>query len=153
LKRTKIAINFHTGTADYPGIGCTNFALYNQEKKYGVVCHYMNPGVDSGDIIYQDIFRIYENDTVETLTVRCYAHLISLFYDVCDDIIQGRELPDIGIKWNRKPYTRKELNELCRCTSNMSKSEIKRRIRATNFNNWPTYLKMDDMIFKYVEKI
>src|SRR5688572_7784819 len=28
LDRAALAINFHPGTADYPGIGCYNFALY-----------------------------------------------------------------------------------------------------------------------------
>ena len=49
LESTKIAnINFHPGPPDYPGSGCTNFALYNQEQEYGVTCHYMASVVDLG---------------------------------------------------------------------------------------------------------
>src|SRR4051812_10445430 len=33
LKRaSKAAINFHPGPPEYPGIGCTNFAIYNNES-------------------------------------------------------------------------------------------------------------------------
>jgi methionyl-tRNA formyltransferase len=31
-KATWAAINFHPGPPEYPGIGCTNFAVYNREK-------------------------------------------------------------------------------------------------------------------------
>ena len=30
-------INLHPGTPDYPGIGCTNFAIYNKEKIFGIL--------------------------------------------------------------------------------------------------------------------
>ena len=35
--------------------------------------------------------------------------------------------------WIKKPFTRKELNDLCRITNNMSEEEIKRRVRATTY--------------------
>ncbi len=40
-------------------------------------------------------------------------------------------------KWQRKPYTRKELNDLCLLTNDMDETEIKRRIAATTFGNKP----------------
>src|SRR4051812_47273679 len=43
LKRAKIAsVNFHPGPPEYPGIGCTNFAIYNDESVFGVTCHHMS---------------------------------------------------------------------------------------------------------------
>ncbi len=32
----KAAINFHPASPEYPGIGCNNFALYENAKEYGV---------------------------------------------------------------------------------------------------------------------
>ena len=38
LNRASVAaINFHPGPPSYPGIGCTNFALYNEESVFCVV--------------------------------------------------------------------------------------------------------------------
>jgi len=52
LERAKKgAINWHPGPPEYPGIGCTNFAVYNDEKVYGITCHYMVDKVDTGKII------------------------------------------------------------------------------------------------------
>src|SRR5438477_88283 len=36
LKRaTTGAINFHPAPPEFPGVGCTNFALYQEAKEYG----------------------------------------------------------------------------------------------------------------------
>ena len=42
------AINFHPGPPEYRGIGCLNFALYNNEKFYGCTSHIMNEKIDDG---------------------------------------------------------------------------------------------------------
>ncbi len=47
----RAAVNFHPASPDYPGIGCNNFALYENAAEYGVTCHHMAPRVDSGEII------------------------------------------------------------------------------------------------------
>ena len=47
----KAAINFHPASPDYPGIGCSNFALYDESIIYGVTCHHMDSKVDTGKII------------------------------------------------------------------------------------------------------
>ncbi|HPJ26379.1 MAG TPA: formyltransferase family protein, partial [Synergistaceae bacterium] len=47
----KGAINFHPASPEYPGIGCNNFALYENAEQYGVTCHHMAPAVDTGAII------------------------------------------------------------------------------------------------------
>ena len=36
------AINLHPGPPKYRGIGCLNYALYNNEKKYGFTIHLIN---------------------------------------------------------------------------------------------------------------
>src|SRR4051794_26217032 len=52
LRKAKVAaINFHPASPDYPGIGCNNFALYDEATQYGVTCHHMAPTVDTGAII------------------------------------------------------------------------------------------------------
>ncbi|MCK5346414.1 MAG: hypothetical protein KAR20_23550, partial [Candidatus Heimdallarchaeota archaeon] len=47
-KTTKWNINFHPGPPEYPGIGCFNFALYDEANEYGVTAHIMEEKVDSG---------------------------------------------------------------------------------------------------------
>ncbi len=145
------SINFHPGSPKYPGIGCTNFAIYNGEKEFGVTCHQMNQKVDTGDIIMVKRFPIYEADSVLSLTQRCYENISNMFYDIMDIIISGQELTPCGEKWERPPYQRKELNELCKLNLTMSAEEMKRRVKAVTFPNAPgAYIEINGMKFEYV---
>lgn len=134
----KASINFHPGPPEYPGIGCTNFAIYERANRFGITCHCMNPKVDTGPIIEVIRFSLYETDTVYSVTQRCYAHMLALFYGIMSGILKNHKLyQSYAYKWTRKPYTRKELNELCRITSDMPKDEIQRRVKATTFPGAP----------------
>lgn len=137
LQRAGQSINLHPGPPEYPGIGCTNFAIYNGEKTFGVTCHHMLPRVDTGPIIAVRRFPLFQSDTVYSLTQRCYAHILVLFYEIMGGIILGEELPEAGEHWKRKPYRRSELNALCEISPDMPEDEIRRRVRATTFPGMP----------------
>jgi len=153
LKRAKkAAINFHPAPPEYPGIGCTNFALYNEEKIYGITCHYMAAKVDSGDIISVKRFPILDQDTVYFVTQRCYVYLLSMFYDIMSIIYKEKSLPISSEKWTRKPYKRSQLNKLCELTPDMPVEEIRKRVRATVYPGAPgAFIEIDGMKFPYVE--
>lgn len=133
LKRARTAINFHPAPPKYPGIGCYNFAIYNKEKEYGVTCHYMLPKEDSGKVIKVIKFPMYKTDSVLMLKERTTRYLLKLFYNISEYIISNKPLPESKEKWSRKPYTRKDLQELCRITPDIDEEEVKLRIRATYF--------------------
>lgn len=138
LERAGVAaINFHPGPPEYPGIGCTNFALYNEETVYGVTCHHMAAKVDTGSIIAVRRFPIFPSDTVWSVTQRCYAHILVLFYEILSTIRAGKPLPVSTETWTRRPYRRSELDELCRLTPEMTPEEQARRIRATTYPGMP----------------
>lgn len=138
LQRARCAaINFHPGPPEYPGIGCTNFAMYEGATTYGVTCHYMDPQVDTGLIIRVIRFPLHSTDTVLSLTYRCYAYLARLFYEIVDLLVAGQPFPKATEQWTRYPFQRAELNTLCRLTQEMSQEEIHRRIRATTFPGYP----------------
>jgi len=146
----KANINFHPGPPEYPGIGCTNFAIYNQEQFFGITCHHMHPKVDTGKIIAVKRFPLYEQDTVYSLTQRCYSYILFLFYEIVSLIHENKSFPECEENWTRKPYKRKELNELCKIKPDMSYHEIKKRVRAVTFPNAPgAYIEIDRMVFKY----
>ena len=148
------AINFHPATPDYPGTGCTNFAIYNDEKEYGVMCHHMVPSVDSGKVIAVSRFPVLPNDSVYSLTQRCYAHMLELFYGIITDILNGKSLPESNEHWTRKPYRRHELNALKKLDLNMPVAEIKRRVRATTYpGTQSAFFEIDGMRFEYVPEV
>jgi methionyl-tRNA formyltransferase len=140
LEGAQTAVNFHPGSADYPGIGCYNFALYDGVKRYGAVAHFMAPQVDTGTIIEDRRFDVYATDTVESLKRRTMAVMLGLFVDVAS-ALAGAGVSGNG-KWSRKPYTRKELDELCVISPEMSAEEIARRVRATAFPGFAPYVEL-----------
>lgn len=139
-KAKNAAINFHPASPDYPGIGCVNFALYEEADEYGVTCHHMTPNVDTGSIIAVKRFAVFANDNVATLLARTYDYQLALFYEVMELILKGKKIPVSSEKWSRKPFSRKDFNELSILKKSMSKEEIAKRVRATTFGQWkPTF--------------
>jgi methionyl-tRNA formyltransferase len=147
---SEASINFHPASPDYPGTGCINFALYNEENFYGSTCHHMLPSVDTGSIISTKDFKILSSDTVESLLIKTYEHQLILFYEVIKTILSGEDLPQSSIKWSKKAYTRSQLNSLCEIKKEMSNEEINKRIRATNYGRWRPQIKFGDSIFEYI---
>ncbi len=131
------AINFHPGPPDYPGIGCYNFAIYDGVDSYGITCHHMARAVDTGRIVEVRRFPVFPVDTVLSIAQKSSAQLLMLFYDVMSLILNGNPLPESGENWTRKPYTKSEMYDLFRITTEMSDQEIKKRIKAATFPGWP----------------
>jgi methionyl-tRNA formyltransferase len=151
LNKAKMGcINFHPGSPKYPGIGCFNFAIYNGDKKYGVVAHIMEEKVDSGRIIGAKFFPLSVSDSVYSLSVKSYAFMFKLFCEVMDYIFKFKEFPNCRETWKRKPYKRSELENLCRVNFNMSKKEIENRIKATRYPSMPgAYVELFGNKFEY----
>ncbi len=61
-------INCHAGKLPfYRGRNILNWALINDEKEFGVTVHYIDKGVDTGDIIEQSVEPITDRDNYSTL--------------------------------------------------------------------------------------
>lgn len=149
LNNARVAsFNFHPASPEYPGIGCNNFALYEDAKEYGVTCHHMAPRVDTGAIIAVKRFPVFPADDVASLLARTYAYQIVLFYEIMSLILEGRQLPVSEEKWTRKPFSRVEFNQLFKITPDMSKDEIARRVRAISYGPWQPSVELQGFVFE-----
>ena len=133
----RAAINFHPGPPEYPGIGCTNFAIYNGETEFGVTCHHMAAQVDTGAIVAVNRFPLSPGDSVLALTRRCYEAILEMFFEISSLIAADKPLPTSAETWRRKPYKRRELDALCRITGDMKADEVTRRVRAVTYPGAP----------------
>jgi methionyl-tRNA formyltransferase len=149
LRRSRVAaINFHPAPPEYPGIGCTNFALYDEASEYGVTCHHMAPSVDTGPIIAVRRFPILPTDNVASLLARTYKEQLALFYEIAGLIADGVPLPVSAERWTRPPFTRAQFTQLSRITPDMSKDEVRRRVRATTFGSWKPVVDIHGYVFE-----
>lgn len=137
LDKSGTALNFHPGSTDYPGIGCYNFALYEEVPEFGAVCHHMLAKVDTGTVVDERLFPVLPTDTVETLKYRTMVTMLAMFHDLCSLIASGRELPVSPRQWSRRPFTRREMEALKQIDAKMDEAEIKRRLRATVYPGYP----------------
>ena len=151
LNKTKLwNINFHPGPPEYPGTGCFNFSIYNNESNYGSTAHLMNPAVDTGKIIGVNRFETSQMENVKTLSDKTYVSLLALFKDVFKYISKNKTLPKCSEKWKRKPYKRRELEKLATLNCNMSLNQIKKIIRATYYPGKPApFIEINGLRFEY----
>jgi methionyl-tRNA formyltransferase len=74
-------INCHAGKLPfYRGRNTLNWALINDEKEFGITVHYVDTGVDTGDIISQEVFAITDQDNYATLLERAYSECANLLF-------------------------------------------------------------------------
>ncbi len=137
LDNSKLAVNFHPGNRHYPGAGCYNFALYQDATQYGVVCHHMEPTVDTGPIIIEENFPVLYDDTVETLQFRSYVALLGVLQKFLGDYLNGANFFAANISWYAKPYTKRQINNMQVIPPGQTEEEIARRARAFAYPGYP----------------
>lgn len=153
LERASVAaINFHPATPEYPGIGCNNFALYENAATYGATCHHMVARVDTGDIIQVKRFAMAPDETVASLLGRTYAAMTALFEEVMSEFARTGRFPESNERWSRPPFTRSQFEALRRIDPGMPADEVHRRVRATDYPPWGPYVQVHGHIFQLVPK-
>lgn len=74
-------INCHAGKLPfYRGRNILNWALINDEREFGITVHYMDSGIDTGDIILQETYPITDSDDYATLLERAYNGCADVLY-------------------------------------------------------------------------
>jgi methionyl-tRNA formyltransferase len=83
-------INCHAGKLPfYRGRNILNWALINDEREFGITVHYVDEGIDTGDIIRQECFSITDEDDYSTLLERAYQGCSDLLVQSIEDLRGG----------------------------------------------------------------
>lgn len=83
-------INCHAGKLPfYRGRNILNWALINDEKEFGITVHYVDEGIDTGDILAQRMFPIADADNYATLLERAYDGCAELLYETIKQLQMG----------------------------------------------------------------
>lgn len=73
-------INCHAGKLpNYRGRNILNWALINDENEIGITAHFIDDGIDTGDIIFQETISVEEKDNYRTLLYKAI--------DKCPDVL------------------------------------------------------------------
>lgn len=83
-------INLHISLLPYNRGADPNFWSYIEQTPKGVTIHYIDEGLDTGDIIVQkEVQDNIETDTLKTSYDRLINEIITLFNDNIEDILKG----------------------------------------------------------------
>mgnify|MGYP001440185800 CR=1 FL=1 len=75
-------INCHAGKLPYyRGRNVLNWVLINDEKEFGITVHYVNEGIDTGDIISQKVYPIDDDTDYKNILELSYNECALLLYD------------------------------------------------------------------------
>ncbi|MHA8057408.1 methionyl-tRNA formyltransferase [Aquirufa nivalisilvae] len=75
-------INCHAGKLPfYRGRNILNWVLINDEKEFGITVHFIDDGIDTGDIILQRCFPISDEDNYESLLQISYKECATILFD------------------------------------------------------------------------
>lgn len=123
------AYNFHPGPPHYPGWVPSHFAVYDRAPMFGATAHVMHEVVDSGPIVGVELFPVPENATVHKLEELALVALARMFWSLSERLaMQTAPLAELPIAWSGRRSTRRDYAALCEITSEISKSELERRI-------------------------
>jgi len=148
------AINFHPGPPERRGTGCLNFALYYNDREYGVTSHLIAAEIDAGPVLGCWRFPIAVNDTVDTLLSRTHEQLLRAFREFIGALVdQGDEYIELACKrfkrerWSGPLFKKQDLDQLSHLDQNCTRAEMNRVIRATHTKEFPTTLSFNGHIF------
>jgi methionyl-tRNA formyltransferase len=73
------AFNLHPGPLPrYAGLNAVSWAILRGEQTHGVTVHKIEPGIDTGAIVYQTSFPIEKDETALSLSLKCVREGVAL---------------------------------------------------------------------------
>ena len=87
-------VNFHAGKLPrYRGRNIINWAIINGEPEIGLTAHFMDEGIDTGDIILQKTFSITWSDTYGTVLQRIVEAFPEFVLEAVKQVATGSARP------------------------------------------------------------
>lgn len=156
LKKIKIAaINFHPGTPKYRGMGCINYAIYQNAKFYGSTAHLISKKIDYGKIININKFKLNSKDNLNTVLKKTHFLMFKQFIRVIDGICSNKDYlekninKNSNIKWHKKIKNNKDLKEFYQIDKKISKKNFERKIRSLLTKDYKPYIILHGKKFVY----
>jgi len=138
LKTAKIGVlNAHPGILPYyRGIDCARWAIYNDEfYKIGCSVHWVDEGIDTGDIIAKKLYKFTGTETIYSLDENLYDLCVLLLTQVVSSLWNGHIL-----SWERQVLeVGKQYYKIPRSTENIVKWKLKTFL-STQLENYPNGL-------------
>jgi methionyl-tRNA formyltransferase len=147
IKNVKYAaINFHPSTPNYRGMGCVNYALFNNKKFYGSTAHLIDEKIDHGKIINVRRFKIKKEYSLQSLLNKTHSNMltqaIKIFISLKKDPgnLKKMILKSKNEKWSKKVSNRKKMEKFYETENFISYKNLLRKIRACYMKDFRPYI-------------
>lgn len=134
------AFNLHPGPLpQYAGLNTVSWAIYHGETSYGVTLHWMEPGIDTGDIVCQTMFPLGEMDTPLRLMHKCVEAGVPLVLSLLETAAADPQaVPRIPQDLTRRRYFAKHAPQGGLLDWSRPAAEIVNFVRACDYSPFPS---------------
>jgi methionyl-tRNA formyltransferase len=128
-------LNFHPAPLpDFRGVGGYNLAILERLTRWGVSCHFVDEGFDTGDIVEVERFDIDPDaETAFSLDLASQERLFGVFCRVVERLLAGEPLPRAP-QGEGRYLARAEFEELRLVRPG---DDLERKLRAFWYPPWP----------------
>jgi methionyl-tRNA formyltransferase len=132
--------NMHPGPLPrYAGLNAVSWAIYKGETSHGVTIHKMEPGIDTGPIVYQELFDIDDADTGLTLGARCIRSGTALVLRLMETAsADPAAIPLTPQDLTKREYFGREIPYQGKLIWSLPAREIVNFVRACDFSPFPS---------------
>lgn len=119
---------------EYRGCSSVPWAIINGEKKTGITFHYIDPSIDTGNILVQSAISIADTETQATLYQRCMQRVLA-FWPAAFELVKAGF---VGVP--QEPggtYYRRGVPAKGQIDDSWSDAKVERFIRAMIFPPYP----------------
>lgn len=127
-------INFHNALLpEFPGRNAPSWAIFENKDRTGITWHYVNSGIDEGDIIIQKQCEIGADMKAYELASKLMKLASETFKECYEDVLQNRTKVITQASGRRRIYMSKEIPNNGRFRLTDNPKDIYKLLRALDY--------------------
>jgi methionyl-tRNA formyltransferase len=133
------SFNLHPGPLpQYAGLNVPSWAVYNGEVSHAVTLHWMDDGIDTGDVVATASFDLTPSDTGLSVTAKCVRHGLPLIRALVDCALDRTGITRQQQDLSRRRYYKAGPPHGGRLEWTRPAVEITRFVRASDYRPFPS---------------
>jgi methionyl-tRNA formyltransferase len=131
-------LNFHNGPLPrYRGVNVYSWAILNGETEYGISWHWVDRGIDTGDVLAQKMFPIDPQERPSTLFAKGFRAGVASLEELLPELLAGRAVATRQDESLATYYAKRDLPNGGRISFAWPWARIERFVRALDFRPLP----------------
>lgn len=142
-------INFHNGPLPkYRGVNVYSWAIIHGETEYGVTWHLVDQGIDTGDILAQQMFPMDPHETPNTLMAKGFRVGVQLLEELLPALASGDLAGRAQDKSEASYFSKVDLPNGGRVSVHWEYEEVERFLRGLDFRPLPNHFVYPTLSFR-----